>query len=369
MMKRVLLMVVMTSFALFSHAKGDKIYLLTGSYAPASAEGIKVFTFNQNNGHWYYVSGLKGVENPSYFSVSRDGKRVYAVAENDSAASMAVALVFDKKQGVLHILNKQSTLGAAPCNVTLNPQENYALTANYNGGSITLFPLDKSGRLLKGHVIRFAGTGIVKERQEQPHLHCVMFTPDEKLLLANDLGTDKIHVFPLTAKGQPDEKKEYDVFLKPGSGPRHMCFAPNGTFAYVITELSGEVVTLSYKNGKLTPVQYVKADSLNAQGSADIHISPDGRFVYASNRLKGDGIAIFEVNPANGFLTKVGYQPTGNHPRNFVLTPNGRYLLVACRDTNEIIVYERQIQTGLLKETGERIKMERPVCLKFTALD
>lgn len=368
-MKRTLCWGIIAAFCLSLHAKSDKMYLIAGSYAPASAEGIRVFTFDQSDARCRYISGLKGIENPSYLTVSQNGKHVYAVAENDSLISTANALGFDKQSGRLTFQNARATQGAAPCNITLSPREQYVVTANYNGGSITLFPLNKEGELEPGRLVRFSGRGIVAGRQEQPHLHCAAFTPDDRLLLANDLGTDKIHIFSLDKQGMPVLSRAYDLSLKPGSGPRHLCFAPNGRFAYVITELSGEVVTLSYKEGTLTPVQYIKADSLDAQGSADIHISPDGRFVYASNRLKGDGIAIFKVNPTDGKLTKVGYQPTGLHPRNFVLTPNGKYLLVACRDTDEIRIYRRDFKTGLLRDTGRSIRMSKPVCLKFTAAE
>ena len=205
----------------------------------------------------------------------------------------------------------------------------------------------------------------MKERQSQPHLHCVEFTPDGKFLVANDLGTDKIHVFPLDSDGKPDEKAGFDVNLEAASGPRHICFSKDGRFAYLINEISGKVTALSYDGKTLTPIQHIESDTVNAQGSADIHLSPDGKFLYASNRLKADGIAIFSVDGETGLLTKAGYQLTGIHPRNFVLTPDGRYLLVACRDSNLVQIFERNEKTGLLVDTGKRIETSKPVCLKF----
>lgn len=180
------------------------------------------------------------------------------------------------------------------------------------------------------------------------------------------------HVFPVSEKkgeGLLDRTASYDVQLAPGAGPRHICFAPDGKHAYLITELSGDVIVLSYDEMKLDTIQTIKADTLDARGSADIHISPDGNFVYASNRLKGDGIAIFSVNSEDGTLEKAGYQLTGIHPRNFAITPNGKYLLVACRDTNEIQIFARDAETGLLQDIGEKIEMSKPVCLKFVPMD
>jgi 6-phosphogluconolactonase (cycloisomerase 2 family) len=193
----------------------------------------------------------------------------------------------------------------------------------------------------------------------------VEFTPDGKYLLANDLGTDKIHVFPLTSEGNLDKESTFDIGLEPGSGPRHICFSKDGRFAYLINEISGKVTALAYDGKGLTPIQYIKSDTVNAQGSADIHLSPDGKFLYASNRLKADGIAIFSVDNQTGLLTKVGYQLTGIHPRNFIITPDGRFLLVACRDSNLVQIFARDEKTGLLVDTGKKIETSKPVCLKF----
>ena len=158
------------------------------------------------------------------------------------------------------------------------------------------------------------------------------------------------------------------VQLPEGEGPRHLDFHPNGQFAYVLGELSGQVTVLAYQDGQFTPVQTVEADTLQAGGSADIHLTPDGRFLYASNRLQGDGLAIFSVDEATGRLTRVGYQPTLRHPRNFTITPNGRFLLCASRDDNAIQVFSIDPATGLLKDTDQTIQTNKPVCLQFITI-
>ena len=344
----------------------EKMYLMVGSYATPEEEGIKVYAWDGEKGEAAYVSGLKGISNPSYQVVSADGKRVYSVGEDDGLTSTAHALLFDKSQGRLTLMNTQLTQGGAPCYINLSPHEDYVVTANYMGGSISVLPLETSGRLGENvSTFSFEGQGVLKERQSQPHLHCVEFTPDGKFLLANDLGTDKIHVFPLASDGKLDEKATFDVGLEAGSGPRHLCFSKDGRFSYLINELSGKVTVLSYEGETLTPIQYIEADTVNAQGSADIHLSPDGKFLYASNRLKADGIAIFSVHQETGMLTKAGYQLTGIHPRNFIITPDGRFLLVACRDRNLVQIFRRDEKTGLLVDTGKTIETSKPVCLKF----
>lgn len=349
----------------------DPLYILVGSYGPADQEGIKVYKFNQATGEGQYVSGVKGISNPSYQTVSKDGKRVYSVGEDNGGTACANALTFDAATGTLTLINSQPTQGATPCHIALSPEEDYVVTANYNGSNISLFPLDEEGRLKPGQTIGFEGSGPDKERQAIPHLHFVYFTPDNHYLLANDLGTDRIHRFPLNTRQKGsntplvDRQRASDIRLTPGSGPRHAVFSADGRFAYLITELSGEVMAFTYDGDSLSLMQTIQADTLDARGSADIHLSPDGRFLYASNRLKGDGLAIFLVNPEDGTLSKAGYQPTGIHPRNFVLTPNGQYLLVACRDIDEIQIFARDASTGLLTDTGRRIKTTKPVCLKF----
>lgn len=344
----------------------ENMYLLVGSYATPQEEGIKVYTWDNEKGEATYVSGLTGISNPSYQVVSADGERIYSVGEDDGLTSTAHALSFDKANGKLTLMNTQLTQGGAPCYINITPDGKSVITANYMGANISLIPLETSGPLSENvSTIDFKGEGVLKERQSQPHLHCVEFTPDGKFLVANDLGTDKIHVFPLDSDGKPDEKAGFDVILEAASGPRHICFSKDGRFAYLINEISGKVTALSYDGKTLTPIQHIESDTVNAQGSADIHLSPDGKFLYASNRLKADGIAIFSVDGETGLLTKAGYQLTGIHPRNFVLTPDGRYLLVACRDSNLVQIFERNEKTGLLVDTGKRIETSKPVCLKF----
>lgn len=345
----------------------DTLLMLVGSYAEPEEEGIQVFALNQETGEAVYCSGLKGIRNPSFLIVAPGGQWVYTVGENEEKTSTANALAFDRKNRQLSWLGASATDGAAPCHIALSPKGDYVVTANYNGGNITVFPVDESGVLGEGSVIAFSGKGADPERQEQPHLHCVYFSPDGRFLLANDLGTDCIHMFPIDASGEGllDRTAAFDVKLDPGSGPRHAVFDQKGTHLYLLDELKGDVVVMDYDGATLSQVQSIQADTVGAKGSADIHLSPDGKFLYASNRLQADGLAVFAVNPKDGRLTKVGYQLTGAHPRNFAITPNGKWVLVACRDTNEIEVYARHAETGLLSDTGKRIRMQKPVVIAF----
>lgn len=355
-----------------SEELNHELTMVVGTYTTgdSKSKGIYSFRFNEDDGTVTPLSEV-AIENPSYLTPSSDSKFIYAVSEFNDERAAVNALAFDKEKGTFRLLNTQKTKGEDPCYLISNGKN--VITANYSGGSVSVFPISKDGSLLPASdVIQFQGSGIDKERQEKPHLHCVRITPDGKYLFANDLGTDQIHKFIIHPNADSENK---ETFLKEddpasfqvsdGSGPRHLTFSPSGKYAYLINELSGTVITFQYTDGILKETQEIAADTVGAKGSADIHISPDGKFLYASNRLKADGIAIFSIHPNDGILTKVGYQLTGIHPRNFIITPNGKFLLVACRDSNIIQVYERNPETGLIKNIHKDIKIDRPVCLKF----
>lgn len=353
-----------------SDTENQELTMLVGTYTAGDSKGIYSFRFDEETGTATALSEAE-VENPSYLTPSADGKFVYAVSEFNNEQAAVNAFAFDKEKGTFQLLNSQKTGGEDPCYIITNG--NNVITANYSGGSISVFPLAKDGSLLPASdIIEFEGSGADKERQEKPHLHCVCITPDGKYLFADNLGTDQIHKFIINPNADAENKESFlkegspAVFeVDAGSGPRHLTFAPNGNYAYLINELSGTVIAFEYKDGDLEEIQTIAADTVGAKGSGDIHISPDGKFLYASNRLKADGIAIFRIDSENGKLTKAGYQLTGIHPRNFIITPNGKYLLVACRDSNVIQVYERNADTGLLSDIHKDIKVDKPVCIKF----
>ena len=349
--------------------KESELYLFVGSYADASEPGINLYRFDVEKGTAVPVKSLSGIQDPSYLAVSPDGKFVSSVSETAVPDAKVCAYSFDKSTGTLSLMNEQKTDGSAPCYIWVDSKCRMAATANYNGGSISVFPISADGTLQPAKVYAYEGGTPGSERQAAPHLHCVYTSPDGNYLYANDLGTDRIYKYEIIASGEGLSLREgtpASFGLPAGEGPRHTVFHPNGKWAYLISELSGRVAVMNYDKGNLTPVQFIEADTLHVSGSGDIHITPDGRFLYASNRLKGDGIAIFSIDQADGQLTKAGYQLTGIHPRNFIITPNGKFLLCACRDSNVVQVYEIDKQSGLLKDTGKNIRVSKPVCLKFT---
>lgn len=344
------------------------LFLFLGSYGAAEDECIKVYSFDESTGVADYVCGCSGISNPSFVYHSENGVHLYAVGEDEGDTATANSLLWNSTEKTLTVTSTSLTHGGAPCNIIQSPSGKHVYTANYFGGSVTEFDLHKDGRLKSGKVIAFSGQSIDSDRQTKPYLHAVNFTRDARFMLADDLGTDKIHVFPLiTGKDRLDKKHAFDIDVKSGTGPRHLCFAPNSRYAYLLGELNGEISVIDYSPESNTPfrvVQTILADEAEGRGSADIHVSPDGKYLYASHRLKNDGISIFEID-IDGRLKKIGYQNTGIHPRNFAITPNGKFVLVACRDDNRVEIYERDAVTGFLKDTGKSIEMPAPVCVCF----
>jgi 6-phosphogluconolactonase (cycloisomerase 2 family) len=352
--------------------KESELYLFVGTYAKESEAGIYLYRFNTETGSATFVRDISGIGNPSYLALDKDETLLYSVSETDASGARVYAYSFDRKTADIRLLDKKETGGSGPCYIWVDGRRKLAVTANYSGGSVSALPLSATGELGAPSVYTFEGGIPGSARQDAPHLHCIYASPDEKYLYANDLGTDRIYRYDLLPgeSGAITLKAGQPAFfsLPAGEGPRHTTFHPNGKFAYLIGELSGRVTVMEYAGGNLTPIQYIEADSLHAAGSADIHITPDGHFLYASNRLKGDGLAIFSIDRESGRLTKAGYQPTGKHPRNFIITPNGKFLLCACRDTNVIQVFAVDKQNGLLTDLQKDIKVSRPVCLKFAGL-
>jgi 6-phosphogluconolactonase (cycloisomerase 2 family) len=339
----------------------EKLMMLVGTYTDGGRKGIYSYYFNQKTGETEALNSLV-LKNPSYLTISRDGRLVYAVSEtNDEQASLNT-IRLNPKTGDLHLLHSAAVMGGDPCYVATNGKT--VLTANYSGGSMSVFRLNQQGTKPE-LVTRFLGTtgGPDLSRQDMPHVHCACFTPDGKYALATDFSADRILSFRLM--GQKAVANGVAASVSADSGPRHLVFSKNGRFAYLMSELSGIVTVFSYKDGRLEKLQEIVSDSVGARGGADIHLSPDGRFLYSSNRLKAEGIAIFAVDTQTGLITRIGYQPTATHPRQFNITPNGQYLFCCCRDSDKIQVFRRDIHTGLLTDTHKDIPVSKAVCVQF----
>lgn len=349
-------------------------YLVIGTYTKGKSEGIYVYEFNPATGEAKPVSITKGIANPSYLAVSPDRKYVYAVSEmnNGGNGGIVFSYTFDASTGIMQPINNQPSGGDDPCYVAVDITGQWVVAGNYSSGSLKVMKSDNGSLQESDRVFTHEGSGPNSERQEKAHVHSTFFSPNQRFVYVPDLGIDKIVTYGFDAKTGA-MKRVSDVSVEPGGGPRHIEFHPNGRYAYVMEELKGRVSVFRAEagSGKLTKIQSAlsTADGFRGfAGSADIHISKDGRFLYASNRGDANDIAIFAVNSQTGMIKRIANQPVlGIAPRNFAIDPTGRYLLAANMNSDQIVVFARDEKTGKLTDTGKRINVPTPVCLKFVA--
>jgi len=364
--------IVLSVFALATiQAQENKFNLIVGTYTKScESKGIYVYEFDSKTGDFSLKNNTENIINPSYLTVSSDNKFVYSVSENDKKSSVS-AFGYHSESGKLDFMNYQNPNGLNPCYV-INDDKN-VITANYSSGNISVLGKNNDGSIGEvKQIVQHTGKSVNANRQEAPHAHMVYFSPDKKYVLANDLGTDKVYLYqnnPNSAKEVLILKSSIDV--KPGSGPRHLIFSKNGKYVYVLQELDGTITSFSYADGILAKVgetTVVASDFKGDIGAADIHISPDGKFLYATNRGTANDISAFKILK-NGKLEFVQRTSTlGKGPRNFNIDPTGNFLLVGHQYTNDIVIFKRDKKSGSLTATGKKIELCSPVCLVFTKI-
>ncbi|GGG50894.1 6-phosphogluconolactonase [Croceivirga lutea] len=311
--------------------------------------------------------------NPSFLKISDDGRYLYSVMESQLPTHGKVAAFsVDSLTGKLQLLNMQDSGGRNPAHLALHPSGMYLVNSNYTDAGISIFNINSGGSLDPHYqLLEFKDSSVIKGRQDAAHLHSTNFSPDGQFLFGQDLGADKIRAFEVidTETGSLRLQASKEISLKPGSGPRHFTFHPNGKFGYGISELSGKVTAYHYSDGDLVFLEdYASyATKQDLYRAADIHISPDGRYLYTSNRgPKEDSIAIFSIDSDSGKLSLVGHEPTyGKHPRNFCLSPSSKHLIVANQFSNTIMIFERNETTGILTKLPQEIKMDNPSTLQM----
>jgi len=364
------ILLFLTTFLLFGQSSSEA-YLFVGSYTSGKkAEGIVVYTFNTNTGKLTEVEREGNLINPSFLTISPNGNYLYACTETrlDKHGSVS-AFSIDSATGKLTFLNKQSTGGRNPVHVTVNKDNKHVIVSNYTDAGISVFECNPDGSLKPySQLIECEGSSVIKNRQSKAHIHSASFSPDNKYLFTPDLGADKIRAFSFDHSNLLTTVDRLTINTKKGSGPRHFTFHPNTSFAYCVEELSGTVAAYAYKEGQLsllnTHLSY--KDKSEKYASSDIHVSPDGKFLYVSNRQNENSISIFKINTNNGRLTLITHQETfGEIPRSFVIDPTGKFLIVANQHSNNLVVFQRNLETGLLTEINRITGLKAPSSLKI----
>jgi 6-phosphogluconolactonase len=361
-----------------AQAQNDPI-MYVGTYTRPPSKGIYAYRFRRETGEVTPLgeAGLVAeTENPSFLAVHPNQRFLYTVNEisryEGQAAGSVSAFSIDRTTGALTLLNRVSSRGGGPCHLSIDRSGKWLFVANYGGGSVAAFPVHDQGRV--GEATAFfqhTGSSVNKARQSGPHAHEVVVSPDNRFVLAADLGLDRILTYrldPATGGLAPGDPPF--TAIAPGSGPRHLAFRPDGKFVYVLKEMLSAVVSFRYDaaRGALTELQTLSTlpDGFSGDNSgAEILAHPGGTFVYASNRGH-DSIAGFRIDEARGTLTSLGHTSTqGRTPRGFEIDPSGHFLLAANQNSGTLVIFRVDPKTGGLTATGTSVQVPSPVSVVF----
>jgi len=339
--------------------------------AETNGKGLYVLDYDEASGAASVSQEVPGIENPSYLCISPDGRSLHAIWEvPEWPEGLVSSYAIDGSSGELSYMGVQGSRGTVTCYATMDRGSRAALIANYWSGTVAMFAARADGSLAEASSVdQHEGTGPDEARQEGPHAHCIVISPDDDYAFSADLGTDSIYGYRLDYERMAMERTS-ELDLPGGSGPRHFVFAPSGRHAYVICELDSSIAALGYDaaTGELSYIDSVPllpADFDGESHCADIHVHPSGRFVYGSNRGH-DSITMFAVDADSGQLKLIGHRRTeGKTPRSFAISPDGRYLLVANQDSDIIVTMPIDPVSGELGETAAVAEVPTPVCLKF----
>ena len=339
-----------------------------GTTTQGASKGIYLFNLNAETGKLTPQGLAVQTENPSFLAMHPTRPFMYAVGE--ASKGFVSAFHVERETGKLIPINSVSSKGEGPCHLAVAPTGRDVAVANYNSGSTALFPIKDDGSLGEANsFFQHEGKSINPQRQEGPHAHGATFDVTGRFLFVPDLGADKVFVYHHDEKSQLLSKNDPAfATLTPGFGPRHIAFHPSGRFAYVVNEMGNTVTAFGYDagTGQLTSIQTIgtlPAGFAGESTTAEIHVHPSGRFVYASNRGH-DSIASFSVAPETGRLTATGCMVTGGKtPRSFCLDPAGRYLLAANQESGDMIMFRINPESGVLEVTDQRVAVADSVCV------
>ena len=358
-----------------SAQSADERILFVGTQTAATSKGIYGYSFNSATGKLTQIGLAVEANNPTFLAIAPDGRTLFAAGELDEYGGKKTgavsSFVIDRKAAKLTKINEVSAGGPGTCHVSVDHTGRCAFVANYGGGSAASFAVSKTGKLSEAvSFFQYTGHG-PKEQQVGPRGHRVTASPDNRFLLVNDLGLDRIHVYRLdsaTAKLTPHDPPAWKA--EPGSGPRALRFHPNGRWAYCVNELGSSVNVLDWdaQKGIFTTVQLISTVPEGHQGPSapsEGVLDKAGRFLYVANRLD-DFMVSYSISPNDGRLTLMERTSCGGKtPRHIALDPSERWLLVANQDTDAISVFERDGKTGKLAKDGKNFPISKPQCIVF----
>jgi 6-phosphogluconolactonase len=356
-----------------SSQQNNKQLFLVGTYTEDESQGVNLVSLDPSQGEFSIESVNGKIKNPSYVIANKANTLAFAVQESEGDRGGEVSSFrIDKDSKKLTKINSVKSEGDGPCYLALDPSEQFILVGNYGGGNLSVIPVNAEGELnsavqTKDHT----GSSINKERQEGPHVHSVVFHPKKNQVFVADLGIDQVNIYdfnpeeylPLIPSTTPNIK------VAPGSGPRHLVFNEDGNHLYLVHEMKGEVGFYKLEDADYQHVAtYPMADSEfdGDHGGAEIRISSDFKFIYASNRGDANQITVYKIDGSTGELNPIQRMASGGKtPRNFALTPNEEYLISANQGSNNLVLFKRDKSTGKLEKTEQVIEIHKPVYLHF----
>jgi 6-phosphogluconolactonase len=351
---------------------GTKSIIYAGSSSARGSKGIYVLEFDQQKGTLKELQTVTEGSSPGFLAFSPNKDFLYSIYGKgtlDDGNGAVMSFKIDPFTGLLKKVNEQSVGGKGPAHISIDPKGRFAYTANYGDASVTVFPINSDGTLAKASdYVKHTGSSANPQRQKEPHPHSSIPSADGKFLYVSDLGTDKIVIYEVMNGGKLKPAAVPFVQVPAGSGPRHFKIHENGNFAYSVDELSNTIVgfKVNKKTGALTILERL---SMLPEGysevtyASDVHFSPDGKFIYASNRGH-ESLVIYEVNAKTGKLKMIGHESTGGkHPRNFMISKSGEYVLVGNTNTDNVVIFNRDNKTGLLKPNGVQYTIPAVSCL------
>jgi 6-phosphogluconolactonase len=350
-------------------AKGDW-FAYIGTYTRPPSQGIYLWRFQPASGSLTPLGLAAETSNPTFLAVAPNQRFLYAA--NEDKAGTISAFAIDPASGHLKLLNQVPSRGSGPCHVAVDPHGKWVFAANYNSGSVAVFPVHEDGSLGEATgFVQHVGSSVNAQRQSGPHAHSANLSSDGRWLFVADLGLDRILTYRLDAvKGTLSPGDPPFTKVAPGSGPRHMAFGKDGRFAYAIGEMLATVTVFRYNSvrGSLEELQTAPVSPegyIGPKSGAEIAVEPNGKFLYASNR--GDStIAVFRIDGDKGTLTLVERVSTqGKTPRNFAIDPAGAFLFAANQDSGTVVEFKIDPATGRLTPAGTVLELASPVCIVF----
>lgn len=368
-MKRILLLLPITLLILSCEPTKTEenthlVYVASGT--DADGTGIGIYSWNAEESELSEIGADSTFGSFSYLTIDKVNNLLFGVSKKTISA-----FEIDKRSGELKHLNSQPNVGVNPCHVSVSNDGKFLVVGYYSSGSLATYAIAEGGLLAEAiSIVQHTGSSIDSSRQMEPHVHQVLPLPESDLILVPDLGIDKVMTYRLNNSGELTAvSDEFNAKIRPGGGPRHAVIHSEKNYVYVLHELTGNVTGfhIDTKQGfkdSINTVSTLPADFDGLNKSADIHITPDGQYLYASNRGH-NSIAVSRIDET-GALTFLGTKSCGGDwPRAFAIDPSGQFLLVANQRSNQISIMKIDYETGFFEKVGETETVAAPQAIRF----